>query len=94
MYIAEYRDTIDTSRAREAYVLFSIGSTISISIIDVEALFGYIIFYIMKIFPPTPFLMTLDDMDKHRIYFNNIIITLFIVIREYRELSISIDTSL
>ena len=71
-YIAEYRDTIDTSRAREAYILFGIGSTISISTIDIEAPFRYIIFYIIKIFPPTPFLMTLDDIDKHRIHFNNI----------------------
>ena len=51
-------------------ITFRIGITLSIGSILVEILVGQVIFYIMP--SKTPFLLSLADINKLGVYYNNI----------------------
>ena len=71
-------------------VQFSISFTLSIRFAIVNTLIGQVEFHIIH--AKTPFLLSLADIDKLRVYFNNlsnIIVTLkgdILVIRRFRHL--------
>jgi hypothetical protein len=71
VYIRLAKITIDISIAEQAKFKFGINITFSKGIIDVEILFGIIQFHIID--TDTPFLISLADIDRLKIYLNNII---------------------
>jgi hypothetical protein len=78
-YLA-YRNTIidgidiNTSQTRAVNVQFGIGLTASIGSVIVKTLIGLVDFYVIK--ADTPFLLCLADMDRLRVYYNNVTDTL------------------
>jgi hypothetical protein len=78
-YLA-YRNTItdgtdiDTSQIRAVNVQFGIGSTALIRSVIVKTLIGLVDFHVVK--ADTPFLLCLADMDRLRVYYNNVTDTL------------------
>jgi hypothetical protein len=78
-YLA-YRNTvidsmnIDTSQTRAMNIQFGIGSTILIRLVIVKTLISPVDFYIVN--TDTPFLLCLADIDKLRVYYNNVTDTL------------------
>ena len=61
---------LDKNTAGSAIFTFEIGSAASIGLINLDTSLGPITFYIVPI--NTPFLLCLADIDKHRVFFNNI----------------------
>jgi hypothetical protein len=78
-YLA-YRNTIinsidiDTSQTRAMNIQFNIGSTILIRLVIVKTLISPVNFYVIK--ADTPFLLCLIDIDRLRVYYNNVTNTL------------------
>jgi hypothetical protein len=78
-YLA-YRNTItdstdiDTSQIRAVNVQFGIGSTASIGSVIVKTPIGPVDFHVVK--ADTPFLLCLADIDRLRVYYNNVTDTL------------------
>ena len=62
-------------------VQFGIGSTNFIGSIYVQTLAGRVEFYIINI--DTPFLLYLADMDRLKLYYNNVKDVLILTIKEY-----------
>ena len=62
--------TIDTSKAGAVGVQFGIGSTSSLGSILIDTPVGQVEFHVVK--ADTPFLLSLADMDRLGIYFNNL----------------------
>jgi len=80
-------------------VQFGIGSTSSIGSAIVNTLISQVEFYIMT--ANTPFLLSLADMDKLRVYFNNLTNSLvtstsnsILVVRRFGHSFLLWDTSL
>jgi hypothetical protein len=61
---------LDESTKGQVTVYFSIGSSTSISSAVIETPIGQVQFHIML--SKTLFLLSLDDIDKLRVYFNNL----------------------
>jgi hypothetical protein len=65
---------IDTSQIRAINVQFGISSTTLIGLVIVKILIGLVDFHVVK--ADTPFLLCLIDIDRLRVYYNNVIDTL------------------
>ena len=65
---------IDTAQTGAVNVQFGIGSTASIGSVTVKTPIGPVDFHIVK--ADTPFLLCLADMDRLRVYYNNVTDTL------------------
>lgn len=61
---------LDKNPARSANFIFGIRSTILIGSVNLDTPLGFIIFYIVPV--NTLFLLCLADMNKHRVFINNI----------------------
>lgn len=61
---------LDKTIARLANFIFKIGVNLFIELINLDILLGSIIFYMMSF--NTLFLIYLVDIDKFRVFFNNI----------------------
>lgn len=61
---------IDTSKGKSTNIKFGIGNTTPIGTLGVFTAFGFVEFFIVK--ADTPFLLSLQDMDRLGVYFNNI----------------------
>jgi hypothetical protein len=73
-YMRLAKITMDTSTAGQAKFKFGIGIAFSKGTIDVEMPFGTVRFHVVD--TDTPFLMSLADMDRLKIYLNNVTNTL------------------
>ena len=69
-YKADHNISMDTSKAGAVHVKFGIGSIFSLRSITLDTPIGQVEFHIVK--ADTPFLLSIDDMDRLGIYFNNI----------------------
>ncbi|KHJ32171.1 hypothetical protein EV44_g3834 [Erysiphe necator] len=69
-YMREFNTTIDISTTGHFNAHFGIGSTNSVGTLSVRSPFGTIPFQFLD--TDTPFLLCIQDMDKQRIYFNNL----------------------
>ena len=69
-YKAIYDVNIDSSKAGIIYVQFEIGSISSIRFITIATSIDQVEFHIVK--ADTPFLLCLADLDRLKIYFNNV----------------------
>jgi len=65
---------IDTTQIGAVNVQFGIGSAASIGSVIVKTPIGPVDFHVVK--ADTPFLLCLADMDKLRVYYNNVTNTL------------------
>jgi len=65
---------IDTTQTRAINVQFGIGSTASIWSVIVKTPIGPVDFHVIR--ADTPFLLCLADMDRLRVYYNNVTDTL------------------
>jgi hypothetical protein len=78
-YLA-YRNTItdnidiDTSQIKAINIQFGIGSTTLIGSVIVKTLISPVDFHVVK--ADTPFLLCLADIDRLRVYYNNVTDTL------------------
>ena len=70
VYKAIYEINIDFIKAETIYVQFEIGSISSIKSIDIATLIDRVEFHIIK--TNTSFLLCLADLDRLKIYFNNV----------------------
>jgi hypothetical protein len=61
---------LDPSRAGAVNVQFGIGSASSIGSLTIDTPFGIVEFHVVK--ADTPFLLSLADMDRLKVYFNNV----------------------
>lgn len=61
---------LDKSSARSANFIFGIGSAALIESVNLDILLELITFHIVLV--NTPFLLCLANIDKHRVFFNNI----------------------
>jgi hypothetical protein len=61
---------IDTTQIGAVNVQFGIGSAVSIGSVIVKTLISLIDFYVVK--ADTSFLLCLTDIDKLRVYYNNV----------------------
>lgn len=69
-FIAKHGGEIDNSTAGAASIVFGTGgSVLSIGSVNVETPFGAVIFHVLP--STTPFLLSLADMDRHKVYFDN-----------------------
>ena len=65
---------INTTQIGAVNVQFGIGSAASIGSVIIKTLIGPVDFYVIK--ADTPFLLCLTDIDKLRVYYNNVTDTL------------------
>ncbi len=61
---------LDHTKAGTVNVQFGIGSTPSIGSLTINTPFGLVEFHVIK--ADTPFLLSLADMDRLKVYFNNV----------------------
>jgi hypothetical protein len=79
-YLAFTKNTpieLDPTKAGAVNVQFEIGSTPSIGSLTIDTPFGLVEFHVIK--ADTPFLLSLADMDRLKVYFNNVENTLFMI---------------
>ncbi|POS85644.1 hypothetical protein EPUL_002314 [Erysiphe pulchra] len=69
-YMREFNTTIDVSTAGHFNAHFRIGSTNSVGTLIVISSFGTIPFQVLE--TDTPFILCVQDMDKLRVYLNNL----------------------
>ena len=69
-YKEENAIAIDTTKAGAVNVQFGIGSTSSLGSVLIETPLGLVEFHVVK--ADTPFLLSLADMDRLGVYFDNI----------------------
>lgn len=62
---------LDKTLAGSAHFIFGMGSTLSIRLVNLNIPLGFITFHIVSF--NTPFLICPADIDKLRVFFNNII---------------------
>lgn len=62
---------LDRYITRSTSFIFRIGSTLSISTVNLDIPIGLIVFYIVQ--ADTPFILCFADIDKLGVFFNNII---------------------
>ena len=80
---------IDTTQIGAVNVQFGIGSAASIGSVIVKTPIGPVDFHVVK--ADTPFLLCFADIDKLRVYYNNVIDTLIgpaftlLVIRRFKH---------
>ncbi|KAI0996761.1 hypothetical protein K3495_g11421 [Podosphaera aphanis] len=70
-YISEFGGRIDTSSAGYLTAHFGVGKSTSFGTFAVKPPIGSLTFHVVN--AETPFLLCLQDMDKFKIYFNNLI---------------------
>jgi hypothetical protein len=78
-------DLIDTIKAGAVNVQFGIESTPSLGSITIDTLIGLVEFHVVK--ADTSFLLSLADMDRLKVYFNNVENILFMITKN-RGLSV------
>ncbi|POS84537.1 hypothetical protein EPUL_004867 [Erysiphe pulchra] len=61
---------INTSKGKSTNIKFGIGITTPIGTLGIYTAFGYIEFFVVK--ADTPFLFSLQDMDRLGVYYNNV----------------------
>jgi hypothetical protein len=74
-YIRENGGSIDIIHG-DVKAIFGISTTTSVGSLVVDIPIGTTTFYVVNTKPPTPFLLTIDDIDQAGIYYNNITDTL------------------
>lgn len=67
---ANSNSKLDTTRGHQNNIKFGIGSTKLIGTVEINSLLGKVVFFVVN--PNTPFLLSLYDMDRLKIYFNNL----------------------